>query len=408
MWNKRDMLTEAHEAMVTAFPYLARFAATTKYQYDSKISEVLLTDGGSIKVNKAKFEALPDDETRMIGLAHELHHIAYLHVQRQGANREAKKWHTAADIVVNGYLRRELEPLGLSLPEGSVVDEKLELLSVEEVYEKLPDNPDQQPQGGDGEGQGLGLGGMVDGSGQGFEQPGEGQGQPQKGKGGAGNKPAKGFDADSKEQAQRNAQDGEQMADLAGKLPGTEPLAALRNVQERRARILGKIRKTWMAGMASWMRMQIGTTIPDRRFLYQGLYLENYDEEDKIVIVVDTSGSVDDEMVAMFLQFVQGLLEEMQAEATIIMADARIHSVTDLQPGDPLPPVVGRGGTHFGPAIEWINEQQQGVYQAAFYFTDGAGYYPEHPCEIPMFWILWPDHSPIREGFGESIVMDAD
>lgn len=402
---KKDAVRQAHEEAVQAFPYLARFASVTNYTTDNSIEEALLTDGGTVKVNRKKFEAL-DENTRMIGLAHELHHIAYLHVQRQ-ENRDAKKWHTAADIVTNGYLRRELEPLGLSLPEGSVVDEGLENLSVEEVYDRLPDDPDQQPQGGEGEGQGLGLGGMVDARGKGFDQPGDGQGQGQ-GQGQKGSNPAPGFSKESQAQAQRNANDSENVTDMAGKLPGTEPMAILRNIQERRARILGKIRKTWMAGMASWMRMQIGTSIPDRRFLYQGLYLENYDEEDKIVIVVDTSGSVDDEMVAMFLQFVQGLLEELNAEAVIIMADARIHSITNMQPGDPLPEVVGRGGTHFGPAIEWINQQQSGTYQAAFYFTDGQGCYPDYPCAIPMFWILWPDHSPIREGFGESIVMETD
>lgn len=401
------LLNRAREEALEAFPHLASFASKTWFTTDNSIEEVLLTDGGSIKVNEQKFAQL-DPDTQVVAIAHELTHYALLHVQRQ-EKRDAKRWHTAADIVVNGQLRPILEQMGMSLPEGSIVDENLEMLSVEEVYDRLPNDPDQQPQGGDGEGQGLSLGGMVDAQGKGFEpQPGNGQPQPGQGQGQNSGKPSKGFSKDSKEQADQNAGDGESVSEVAGKMIGKEGLAALRNVQERRARILRRVRKAWMSGMASWMRMQIGTTIPDRRFLYQGLYLENYDEEDKIAVFIDTSGSVDDNMVRMFLEFTQGLLEELNAEATIVMVDAAIHSITDIQAGDPLPRVVGRGGTDFSPAINWLNEQQQGKYQAAFYFTDGYGHYPERPADVPMYWILWPQHCPIREGFGESIVMDQE
>lgn len=385
---------EAYEDAVHLLPTLAVYADRTLLHTDNKIDDVLLTDGGTIKVNEDKFAQL-DPDTRVTAMAHELLHVAMQHVQRQTKDRDDKRWHTAADISVNGML----QDLGLTVPEGAVVDPKLCYLSVEEIYDRLPSNEDEQPQSGEGEGQGLSLGGMVGAQGEGDDDE-DGEGQPQN--------TGSGFSKASAEAAKANAGDGEAQAEVAGKLPGKEPLAALRALQERRSKLLRKLKRTWMSGMASWMRMQIGTTIPDRRFLYQGLYLENYDEEDTIAIAVDTSGSVDDEMVTMFLSFVQGLLEDLNATAKVLMIDSKIHSVTEVQPGDPLPPVKGRGGTHFGPFHTWLEEQPQGSIQAAFYFTDGYGYYPDRPADVPMFWILWPDHQAIKDGFGESIVMDID
>lgn len=390
---------DAYNKTIQLFPSLSRYGAVTAIAEDSKISEVLLTDGGSIKVNAEKFASLNEND-QIAAIAHELLHVSLLHVQRQKeGTHEDKRWHTAADIVTNGFLRPMLEEVGLDLPEGSVVEPSLENYSVEEVYDRLPADEDQQPQGGDGENQGLNLGGMVGANGRGNGN-GEGKGRAR------GQSQGDGFDSESQEQAEANKGDSEAQSEIAGQLPGRDPMAALRIVQAERARAFSKINKRWMSGMANTLRQQLGVTLPDRRFLWQGLYLENYDEEDRIAIVIDTSGSVNDEMVRVFLEFVQGLLEDLNAEATVIMADAEIHTITNIQPGDPLPPVVGRGGTNFAPAIDWINEQQNGTYQAAFYFTDGYGYYPDYPCNVPMYWILWPQHQKVRDGFGESIVMD--
>ena len=64
---------------------------------------------------------------------HELLHAALQHGLRR-REREPKLWNIAADIVVNGMVRKDTSYF---LPEGGVEVPALAHLSVEEVYEQL-------------------------------------------------------------------------------------------------------------------------------------------------------------------------------------------------------------------------------------------------------------------------------
>ena len=90
------------------------------------------TDGKTLFLNPDFIDEL--DGPRLCGLiSHELLHAALQHVLRR-RERSPLPWNIAADIVVNGMIRKDT---GYPLPEGAVEDPKLAHLSVEEVYEQI-------------------------------------------------------------------------------------------------------------------------------------------------------------------------------------------------------------------------------------------------------------------------------
>jgi DNA-binding MarR family transcriptional regulator len=71
--------------------------------------------------------------TTVEAVAHELLHAALMHGLRR-RERDPRLWNIAADIVVNGMVRKDT---AYDLPKGGVENPKLAHLSVEEIYEQF-------------------------------------------------------------------------------------------------------------------------------------------------------------------------------------------------------------------------------------------------------------------------------
>src|SRR4051812_12193446 len=87
------------------------------------------TDGRDIFYNPAFLGRLPTAELDAV-LLHEVLHAALMHPTRAGA-RDRVRWNIASDVVVNGIVAAQP---GMKLPKDAIRDEKLEHLSVEEIY----------------------------------------------------------------------------------------------------------------------------------------------------------------------------------------------------------------------------------------------------------------------------------
>lgn len=94
----------------------------------------------------------------------------------------------------------------------------------------------------------------------------------------------------------------------------------------------------------------------------------------KIVVAIDTSGSVRDEQVKQIFNEIFAIIARRSFELTVIECDAVIQRVYRLQSPNDLPDhVEGRGGTSFTPVIEYINERRYFRDALLIYFTDGYG-----------------------------------
>jgi len=125
----------------------------------------------------------------------------------------------------------------------------------------------------------------------------------------------------------------------------------------------------------------------------------------KIVIVIDTSGSVDKVQLQWIFREIFGIIKNIKFELHIIECDTRVTRVYKAKTDKDIKlEVTGRGGTSFSPAIEYINENLRGI-DLALYFTDGYGEYELNPKpkNYKMLWVLTggKEELSIQEPFGK-------
>jgi predicted metal-dependent peptidase len=131
---------EAAKALDDTLVRLTRtdvFYSTLAFYLNPQLSEerrllTACTDGLRVLINPRFFTGLSPQEQVAL-LKHEVLHVAFEHPFRRGG-RCHKRWNVACDYVINLLIKEE----GGSLPPGGIYDEAYKGLIEEEVYEKLP------------------------------------------------------------------------------------------------------------------------------------------------------------------------------------------------------------------------------------------------------------------------------
>ena len=112
----------------------------------------------------------------------------------------------------------------------------------------------------------------------------------------------------------------------------------------------------------------------------------------KLVVAVDTSGSVPAEDIAVFFSEIHAMWRR-GASVTILEADATVTREYEYR-GTPPKAATGRGGTAFDPAIARANALRP---DALIYFTDGHAPEPTTRTRMPMLWVLTRDGHDVLE-----------
>ena len=143
---------------------------------------------------------------------------------------------------------------------------------------------------------------------------------------------------------------------------------------------------------------------PNKKFLSQGIYLPSTTSQTfRLVIAVDSSGSIDEELLSSFLSevnFLMSLVSHYVIE--LIVCDEKIHSHKTFYSGDTLEfDVKGGSATDFRPVFEFIESEFDDV-KLLLYFTDLEGRFPKDEPSYSVKWV-----SPKEEDipFGEIIVI---
>ena len=135
-----------------------------------------------------------------------------------------------------------------------------------------------------------------------------------------------------------------------------------------------------------------------------------YSEERKIadlVIVIDTSGSCEKELVRVFLEETRGILEQerlffrsfclhlIQCDNQVQRDDC-VHNKEEFEKYLEHLEIRGGGGTDFRPAFERIEElRRRGELrdlQGILYFTDGCGWYPRKEPDYQVWFVMLNGH----------------
>jgi predicted metal-dependent peptidase len=123
----------------------------------------------------------------------------------------------------------------------------------------------------------------------------------------------------------------------------------------------------------------------------------------RLLVVIDTSGSIDYEMLEAFFAEIHAAWKA-GATVHILECDAEVHR--DYPYSGRLPEdLQGGGGTDFEPAFRWMNEKRR--FDGCLYLTDGLGDYPTTPPSCRLLWVI-TDHAAARGNnmpFGPSLIL---
>lgn len=126
---------------------------------------------------------------------------------------------------------------------------------------------------------------------------------------------------------------------------------------------------------------------PDRRGLSP--YGKRKEYFPSICVCVDTSGSVSDDMLSKFFSQISFLGRSL-SEIEVVIADAEVHEHFTYHKGlekKLKKAAIGRGGTDFDPAIQYINKNLTHC-DGVVYLTDGYCPVPQTKCKLPLIWVV--------------------
>jgi predicted metal-dependent peptidase len=161
-------------------------------------------------------------------------------------------------------------------------------------------------------------------------------------------------------------------------------------------------------------------TSPSRRYLGHGFVLPGLSEEEilpNIIVVCDTSGSIDDKELEQYAAEISNVLEEFECKFKVIYCDTAVCGEQDFSYED-LPiklDAKGGGGTRFKPAFDYIKKNNIET-EAIIFFTDmDAWDWPQLKDYDPQLPVLWLDsygdivnRVGFRLPFGKHILLELD
>lgn len=360
----RTKIMRARISMIMKQPFFGQLALRLKLVEDDKINPPTAATNGMQLIYHPQWVLDNDHDTVVSMVAHEVGHCIFQHIGRRSA-REPRRWNQAGDYVINAVLKDS----GFVVPDTWLYDPIYAGLSADQVYQALPPSPG--------------------GSGDPFDD--------------ILNELADGVDPET------NAQDWEiaavqaaTAAEAQGKLPGS----LKRFVNEITQ---GKV--DWRAVLRRFMtdsaRDDYSYARLNRRFASLGIYLPGLYSEamGEICAVIDTSGSISDEILSEFGAEIADIRSATRPTMTrLIYCDADVNHVDEFDQSDDFKVTPhGGGGTDFRPPFRWLQERDFEP-RVLVYLTDGYGPFPAEPPNYPVLWLMTTDVIP---PWGEVVRIEA-
>lgn len=314
------------------------------------------TDGLAIKFNPDFFQKL--NPKQQVGLmAHETWHVALQHPSRVG-NRTPKRWNYACDYYINLMLVK----LGMSLPDGALIDYKYEDMSAEEIYDLL-DEEDDLP-----------------------------------------------------DHDQQDINPTPLTPDQAAKLDNVIQQAAIQAKDAGTGSgemdvYLEKLRNppiSWSALLSRYVdslsKDDINWQTRNRRF--RDVYVPANKSEvfGTAVVAIDSSGSVTDEQFNKFLAATQNMKNTLNPEKLILMNfDTEVKTIHELSEGQTTEGIsfTGRGGTDLNPVFQYCEDLPKKP-NVLLIFSDMYAPPITHNPDYPVIFIV-VDNPTAEVPFGQTV-----
>jgi len=319
-------------------------------------------------------------------ICHEVLHPALGHIFRRG-DREPERWNIAADHKVNqlleecnAYAREKgrVEPFVTPASLGGIVPRnEWKNLSTEEIYNLLPASKG----GGKGDsGSGIGTGNGTPGMGDCEDTP-----------------------ADSPEEVTRQEETWKLRAYQAAQTAiqrGYTPSSLTRLVEE-----LLSPKIDWREELRRFFTTRVkedsSWNTPNRKHIWNGLVLPSRHsvKMGRVVVGVDTSGSINQGILDAFAAELQDILDNCRPEEMeVVYCDAEVQGVKTYEPGDMISlECLGGGGTDFRPVFEHVLRGGREPV-CLVYLTDTYGGFPPTPPDYPVLWASFDRNGKVPWG----------
>lgn len=401
------------------FPYLAGLAAAARVQLDARVPTMGVFASGRMVAN-ADFVAKLNDADLNFVVAHELLHLA-LRTHQRARGSDLMQFNVAHDYIINDVLRHEL---GITrIPAGGLDMPGARLRSAEAILLELRRDARAQAAGGAkvrvwqlGAGSRKGSGGQGSGesgpdgaaSGHTPGEPGENDTGDDIGDVLADALEREWFDADAQAQRtqqrelEQTARRGMAVARARGRLPaalaaqmGLSPGHDSRLVDAARGayRVPAQIPlQRWIESVCMGPRTferparraagSAGIVLPGRRR-----------ESQMLTVVLDTSGSMSDEMPRA-LGAVGDVCESLGvAQIRLVQCDAIVTADETLEPQQlARKQIDGYGGSDLSPALRYLACDPE--VHAVVVITDGDIQHPDEALPFELLWLLPPQSQP--------------
>lgn len=331
------------------------------------------TDGHDVFFSPKFFGLLTLNEFNFI-LAHEVWHMANLHIPRLGA-KDPKIWNIASDHWINLTLEDECGPdTGMEVPDmkrifndpnsGLCMDRKYANMASDVIYadimRDITENPDKDP------GANNGLGGDLDYA---------------------------GFDAKEGTQEEKAKKLGEEWKNrIAGAMDSAKKAGKMPGGLAREINKLLQPEVDWQSMLAQYISFNpqdYEFTQPDRRFTeWPFVVPDMIGEKLECAITIDTSGSISAKMIQKFISEAYAIINSFgHVAGTLIGHDHGVHDWHEFDSNNPPPTTLkGGGGTDF---FCVFNECKDKDYKpdVMIWFTDLYASIPPAP-DFPVLYVI--------------------
>ena len=388
------------------------------------------TDARSIYYSPDYIEPLSLGQVQFV-LAHEALHCGLSHFARR-EHRDITRWNIACDHAVNPLLVED----GLELPPGALYNEEYTGLSAEEIYPLIKSDTDEKtldkhlyddPDGNnsDDSGDNERNSDQEQNSESSEQQPDErskqqpdqqpqqqkdrkqnvNQTQLQKSDQRSSGKESEYIEPNSdnsspaplplsaQEKEQLNTQwqqrlvGAAQQASQAGKMNGS-----VARLIERLLRSTVPWRTLLARFMSGSSRVDYNIMRPSQRRTGDAILPSLHTRQTNIVIALDTSGSIEQDELAVFIAEVNAIKSLVNARITLLACDWKLDEDGPwvFEPWEHLvlpKTLQGGGGTDFSPVFDWMHSN---LIQAdlVIYFTDAQGRFPSRPPAMETLWLV--------------------
>jgi len=404
--------------------------------------KTLWTNGKQVGYNPAYIDDLTIRKT-MGAIVHEVFHPMMKHHLRIG-NKNHELWNKACDYAINPLIIQ----YGFELPDNILLDEKFNGMAAEQIYTILLEEEQQKQEEKKKEEQGQ------DDQDQDQEQDDGGQSNEQKSQdqkdqddqkddggdddGGDNQRSGKSQDEDSEQKGSKgNGQEESETDEIRAAVDDSGNVADEAEIAKQESEIdiavtqAAKFAEKAGQSFDGMKRLVEGATAVETpweqilsNFIYENAKTEydwsrpsrrhqdyfipslhNY-KVGNIVLVIDTSGSINKKIFKSFTDHMTSILENVEAETWIIFADDKVQEAKQISPDelDTLQP-KGYGGTDFKPAFNWLKENDIEP-KLLIYLTDlECGSFPEEP-DFPVMWAAYGWYAEnAKVPFGEKIIL---